>query len=247
MAAKDMKLQAIAPSPSVFACSETVVVQVGSEKKRYMLHTDLLKFHSGYFRGALSGAFKESVDGSISLTDVDTDAFDIFVNYIYNGILSASVHTAVEVGQKLDGPVALRWKVYVLADRLIIPELKRDILNLAFNYFSEKSTSPAVRLIIYFFENLPHDDTLLQLATDAHCINNGVASWNGHTPAHIEFVPKEFLIQVMQKMEKLLSLGSDQRWLKREDYGINAVAKKEGRGDTGSGARISFDPSQVKW
>ena len=69
------------------AGSNTIVIKVGPNGKEYNLHTGLLIHHLGYFRGALSGAFRETDDGVVPLLDVDTDAFDVFVDWAYQGTL----------------------------------------------------------------------------------------------------------------------------------------------------------------
>lgn len=77
---------------SAITKSDTIIVRVGAEQKDYTLHTKLLELHSGFFRGALSGKFKETKEGVILLEDVDNDAFDVFVDWMYEKALPACVH-----------------------------------------------------------------------------------------------------------------------------------------------------------
>jgi len=60
--------------------SDTILVRVGEEKKDYALHKRLLVHHSEYFRGALSGNFRETSVGVILLNDITTKCFDLFVD-----------------------------------------------------------------------------------------------------------------------------------------------------------------------
>ncbi|TIA72821.1 hypothetical protein D6C76_06817 [Aureobasidium pullulans] len=84
-----------APSPSKGAVSTPnkwpstehfngiVTVVVGSKKKSYSLHKDLLCFYSDYFRAAFNGSFKEATDGKIELMEVEPEVFDIFQVWLY--------------------------------------------------------------------------------------------------------------------------------------------------------------------
>ncbi|KAI4696594.1 uncharacterized protein J4E88_000771 [Alternaria novae-zelandiae] len=105
--------------PSTAVISPTVIVKIGTEGKEYILHTELLKHHSGYFRGALSGAFKETDDGVIPITDIETDAFDTFVDWIYRGTVNTEPQS----------PSNVLSRSYILADRLIMPGLKSALMD----------------------------------------------------------------------------------------------------------------------
>ncbi|KAH6875238.1 hypothetical protein BKA58DRAFT_117884 [Alternaria rosae] len=112
--------------------SPTVIVKVGAEGKEYILHTELLKHHSGCFRGALSGVFREADDSIMPITDIDTDAFESFVDWIYRGALN----TVLRPGSpKADKDSSLSNRTYILADRLLVPGLKSALMDDYFDFF----------------------------------------------------------------------------------------------------------------
>jgi hypothetical protein len=62
--------------------SESVIIYVGPERKRYLIHKDLLTKQSEFFDKALNGKFKEN---SIYLEEESPDAFDLLVGWLYQG------------------------------------------------------------------------------------------------------------------------------------------------------------------
>jgi hypothetical protein len=62
---------------------ESVVIYVGPERKRYLIHKDLLTKQSEFFDRALNGKFKEAEENSIYLVEESPVAFDLLVGWLY--------------------------------------------------------------------------------------------------------------------------------------------------------------------
>ena len=200
---------------SAFAQSETIIVRVGSEEKNYILHKELLAHHSGFFRGALSGNFKETDDGVIPLTDVEPEMFAFVIDWMYTGVLDDSAH----VHATHDGDdVSFRYHAYVLADRLLIPGLKKAIFEVSFPILFVRS--PTLKLLTFAFKNLGDEDPLVRLVLDAYCLNYGLGHIGDATKAHIENLPHEFLIQMMLKFHDTAHMEGKEKRIRREDYTI---------------------------
>lgn len=60
-----------------------VTIEVGPEKKAFIIHKDLLCFYSDYFRAAFNGSFKEAIDGKLSLPNEKAELFDIVNYFVY--------------------------------------------------------------------------------------------------------------------------------------------------------------------
>ncbi|KAH0363443.1 hypothetical protein KCU65_g7390, partial [Aureobasidium melanogenum] len=61
----------------------TVTLIVGTEKKPYTVHKDLLCFYSDYFRAAFQGSFKEAAERKIDILGVRNDIFEHFQVWLY--------------------------------------------------------------------------------------------------------------------------------------------------------------------
>lgn len=65
--------------------NESVIIYVGPERKRYLIHKDLLTKQSEFFDKALNGKFKEAEENSIYLEEESPAAFDLLVGWLYQG------------------------------------------------------------------------------------------------------------------------------------------------------------------
>jgi hypothetical protein len=172
--------------------------------------------HSGYFRGALSGNFRETSDGFITLEDVDTDAFDIFVDWLYGQLFMLGPYPENGTG------VAIRCRAYALADRLLAPGLKRRIVERLHGAFQATKVYPAFKDVIYLFDNLAEKDPMLQLVVDAFCINDGIEEMELHSITKAPKLPQSFLVRVLLKVNEMRKTNQDRVELRLKDYTVDA-------------------------
>jgi hypothetical protein len=67
----------------------TVVVGEGDGKREFVVHEELICESSDFFRGAMSGEWKEAGDRVVSLPDDDPDVFALYLQAIYVRVLPA--------------------------------------------------------------------------------------------------------------------------------------------------------------
>jgi BTB/POZ domain len=103
-----------------FATSEIITVYVGQERTAYKLHKDLLISKSPYFRASLSSCFPEGRTFEVHLAEDVPAAFDIFVQWLYSGSVSPI---------KNEGDVNVKTRAYIMADALLVSELKNDLMD----------------------------------------------------------------------------------------------------------------------
>jgi hypothetical protein len=169
--------------------------------------------------GALSGNFKETVGGCIPISDIEADAFDVFVDWLYEKQLPACVHKP----WPRDSPiVSLKTRAYVLADRLMVADLKRALLDAAFDVFPITPRFSCFPRIIYLFEYLPEGDPMLRLMVDSFCFNDGVRKINDPCIALVPQMPQTFLSGVLLKLNEISNMAAHDRKLRRKDYTIEA-------------------------
>lgn len=113
-------------------------VFVGEEKKMYQLPLDHISAIP-FFNKALNGSFKEGLSKSIELPEDEPAVFELLVRWLYRGL------PADELNKKEAGNIVLCTKLFLLADRLCLPELTlgltKDICNLARAHFILNSSS----------------------------------------------------------------------------------------------------------
>jgi len=195
--------------------SDTIVVSVGSERRKYTLHKKLVIHRSEYFRKSLSSGFKESIEGVVVLADVDVDTFEIFVDWLYEKRLPE----AIEACPSKNGGVTVKTRTYALADRFVASEFKQAIFD---NYFTKycSSSFPSYPNMAFGFANLQDKDPLLQLWIDAFCRHTGILGYqrvHGADPDPSS-LPQQAMLRLLQTMHA--REGGMQRGLVRSEYAI---------------------------
>ena len=67
--------------------TEVVSIYVGEERKRFVVHKDLLTSQSEYFDKALNGNFKEAEENAIYFKEDDPVVVGYFVTWLYRGVI----------------------------------------------------------------------------------------------------------------------------------------------------------------
>lgn len=195
---------------SAAAQTGIIVVRAGLDEKKYVLHTSLLIYYSGFFHGALSGKFKETAEGCVALPHVASEPFDVFVDWIYSEKLPRK-----DMWKPNDAAyISTMYHAYALADMLLVLDMKEAILDVIFEGLETRY--PRYDRVIYAFENLVDEDPLLQLLVDAQCINNGVErrQKEGNNEL-LERLPHKFLVRVMRKLNELSWMDDKPKKLER--------------------------------
>ena len=68
----------------MFGETVQIIVGVGDEQKSFILHKDILRFYSSYFRAALDSDFVEGSTNKIEFLEEDVDTFERFVFWLYS-------------------------------------------------------------------------------------------------------------------------------------------------------------------
>ena len=170
-----------------------MVIEVGPSHTKFRVYKEVLTYHSEYFCRALSGTWKEAVEGRVVLEDVEapicefaptkrtkhneftdtaiTPLVEFAVNWMYHGTLPKTPGEWCEVieGVPLKDADTLPLQVYILCDRLAIDELKIAVNNNFVDMFRTRTVS--YEGIIFAFKNLPADNSLLDYLVGVHCSN----------------------------------------------------------------------------
>ncbi|TGO60644.1 hypothetical protein BOTNAR_0142g00150 [Botryotinia narcissicola] len=99
------------------AGSQMVDIRVGEEMKLFRVHKSLLCTRVPYFNKMFNSGFSESKTNSAVLREDGHEAFDVLVDWVYTSILprDAGFWGLVEV--------------YVLADKICLPELMDQVMD----------------------------------------------------------------------------------------------------------------------
>jgi hypothetical protein len=182
---------------------ELVVVEVGTERRKYHIHKTLLEYHSGYFRGALHWPYEGSVRFPIPVTDAEPGIFKIFVEWLYSGRLPEVDNwpdvTRIGPGGTEDMILLQLAKACVLGDSILTSSFRMAVNNLAVDYVVEDPCGPWYVTATYAFQNLPEKSPFLRFLLDLHCRSGRSRDDNNEAKRAKEELPLEFFIRVMDR------------------------------------------------
>jgi len=114
--------------------------------KTWNIHKTLLIERSPFFKGALAGGFVESAISTVYLPKERNRPFSIIVHWLYSTLFLAGPHF-LQVLEDLNPYVLV--SVYYTAERLLIDQLKTEILSTLYNrpYLSTSIMPDSLHLI----------------------------------------------------------------------------------------------------
>jgi hypothetical protein len=150
-----------------------VAIKVGPSHTPYVILKAFLVYYSDYFKTALERPWKEAEDRMISLDDIEPGVFNLFINWLYTQNLPADSSEWFEAGGMKDTPPRDQWinrdmlrlKLYVFADRFLIPTLRKQ-LSLQIANDTNISCSPHPEVLLFAAENIPENDSIYDFFVD---------------------------------------------------------------------------------
>lgn len=137
-------------------------VYVGTTRRRWSLHRNLLSYHSPWFQEHVKAGVTEK-GGSIELLDDDVRAFELLVKWLYQGKIDNI--TVMPLNKKWEYADACQ-QLYLLCDKINLPQLK----NLAMDQFRkgcyEAGLVPGPEEMKPIYERTSHSSPFRRLVSD---------------------------------------------------------------------------------
>ncbi|KAF2649507.1 hypothetical protein K491DRAFT_783291 [Lophiostoma macrostomum CBS 122681] len=194
-----------------------VQILVGPNLTRFHVPKALLCYYSSYFRGALTGNWKEGDDGIIKLDDVDIPVFQVFVHWLFTQQLPGP-HVSDWLQYTVHDPnniSMLKMKIYVFADRFLVDGLRLAIKRVIVGN-SKRPYHPRLPTIVHAFNNLRSDDPMLDYLVEYHCL---FYTGNKFPFGKLDDLPYSFLLRCFEMHGELNkeAKGKDNSMDKRFD------------------------------
>ncbi|THW60564.1 hypothetical protein D6D20_05711 [Aureobasidium pullulans] len=153
-----------------------VTIEVGAEKKAFVIHKDLLSYYSDYFRAVFNGSFKESVVRKLCLVHEDVDVFDIFNAFVYtnqlrdkNGVIGKDLSTFMLV------------RLWLFGEQHLVPALQNAAADALMERMAEYDKSP-FSIMTHIYALTIDGSPLRRLVIDsqvhrAACNKDHLAKW----------------------------------------------------------------------
>lgn len=197
---------------SRFSGVPTVTILVGENSTPFSIHRDQLCEASSFFKAAFEGAFLEGSEMRMSLPEEEDHTFDLFIQWLYNQGYEISDQNHNDRGQRFMEPV----KLYVLADKYDVTDLKSHVITKLFALRNEKWV-PGLATVAYAYEHTPQNSRLRKLLADwwacrvdPHCFRLGVTQgWLKEHPEVAISVISSFANIMSRRTQKSLFVGVD--------------------------------------
>lgn len=115
-----------------------ITVGVVRDQKAFNVHQDLLALESEYFKVGLNSDFAEGRSKTFKLEKDDPEAFELFVQYLYNGTYALKPSDAPN---RLELLYDLQARAYILGDKLIANGFKAAITSTFKHQFTHDGIS----------------------------------------------------------------------------------------------------------
>ncbi|KAI9709181.1 MAG: hypothetical protein M1812_007766 [Candelaria pacifica] len=167
--------------------NEIVTLLVGPEKKEFKIHKGLLCHESSYFQAALTGDWKEGLEGPVLLVEDSPATYQLFFKWLYTSKL-------FEDDLKPAGCLISLW---VLADKRGVPALG----NLCIDLLVAKCPDKAVMFdsVKYIYRNTVPGAALRRLLVDLWAWRLKVS----HLDPDPDHFPPAFLMDLLLAKDKL--------------------------------------------
>ncbi|KAF3052429.1 hypothetical protein E8E11_007086 [Didymella keratinophila] len=145
---------------------DTVIDQLGQERKRCCVHRAVLCHYPKYLQHALNGSWKEEEEGVVSLADVEIETFDLFADWIYSQHLFTGNDITLELWRLLNtsekGEALLKafrryMRALVFGDHFLAHTFKRAVHLRFTKMLTEWGfwVNGSVEAVRYIYENIP--------------------------------------------------------------------------------------------
>ncbi|KAF1928705.1 uncharacterized protein M421DRAFT_5155 [Didymella exigua CBS 183.55] len=190
------------------ALSDKVIVEVGAERVKYRVSEAFLNHYAEYFQRALAGTWREASEHVVVLgSDIEPCIFNLFVEWLYTQQLPTLSPDWRRIADPLHpysiSAKMLRIKLYVFADRFIVPKLREQLNRAIVNdYDSDCPALEEYETVTYAFNNLPPTDPLLDLIVDRYFMVWRLDLDEGEEEDAYNNLPHEFLLRFYKRVGK---------------------------------------------
>ncbi|KAI9785281.1 MAG: hypothetical protein M1816_000467 [Peltula sp. TS41687] len=180
---------------------KTTLLLVSPNEIPFVVHDAFLCRHSAFFRTALCGpnTYLETETRKVHLPEESPEEIECLLQWMYSGNLSHLNPPAIATSSKPAQATARYrqlFELYFLADRLLIPQLRNDVIGAVATARKELGRDPSINLIQLVYERfISPSNPLRSLLVDMKMYSGA-----NHMRKHASEFPKEFLADLVGVM-----------------------------------------------
>ena len=162
-----------------FNAGDVVILLVGPQERKMVVHSPQITAHSEFFTAALKKEWIEGQAREIKLPEEEPEIMAHYIEYVYFGKLRTDIYTTTSPGKDKKLGFQLLAQLYILAERMLNSECRNRILqeflrltnlknakgknwsphNVSIDiiYQGTTSNSPARRLLVDIHASIAHE------------------------------------------------------------------------------------------
>ena len=166
-------------------------VFVGEEKRKFVLHEELLCKHSLFFAAAAKKEWNEGQDRTVALADDNSEIFDLYVQWLYLSKILSRKPTTNEDTKKGDRELEILVDAFIFGEKIQDGPFKDAIIDSMIMYTATPDRSgarwfPTKSTVDRAYEETPVGSPLRRLLVDFH-VWHGSGRWVEGTKS-VEFL-----------------------------------------------------------
>lgn len=142
-----------------------VTIHVGKSRAAFHVHMNHVCRVSPVLKSAFTGKFKETAEKSMDLPENDPDVFELFLQWVYEKTCQLP---AGDINEEIDKRYMQLAQLYVLADQLLVIELKNYVIDLYFEITTQTDRLPRPAVVFYVYENSMKGSPLRKLLVQSY-------------------------------------------------------------------------------
>ena len=118
------------------------------ERKRFVVHRDLICGVVPFFQKAFGGGFSESISGEISLPEEHPGAFKLFVFWLYKGEFSVPTGDSEgTIGLVTKDTIPSFFQLYITGEKWCNKEIQKASIQIIYQWFALKGNEAQVHAL----------------------------------------------------------------------------------------------------
>lgn len=194
-------------------------VYVGPKRKLWILNEELLCDRSDYFKAAFQGNFKEASEKEVYLEEEDSEAFAMFVNWVYGCLLRYEPGPGPSLANAPSADPFL--KLYCLAEFLGIEKL----MNLAIDQYSAAmrfcGRRPSAENVTYLCMHSPKNSLARKFIAYSVAFSFSKPTLSGDIYEEVIESNAEFALEVIKAMQFYALCTPSQKKFPRDEPQCN--------------------------
>lgn len=189
-----------------------IIVLVGSEKKTFVVHKNIVCQSSRFFRAATTGQWKKATKKTVPLPDIKPEIFGAYVGWLYTGDIDVKASPDIKYNASMDWPTLAEIQLkltgaFCLGDYLQDSKFRNSVVDefKAVVEGGKKVLTPNTKQ--YLWNHVNQDSQLMDMIVDYHITGLKPDKFD----EGVDEYPYDFIVKIAQRAIRHRRVDVDKR------------------------------------